>query len=166
MLIGIGGVSNAGKSSLANLLKRELESEFKVKILCQDDFILSEEKIPRFNGLTDWESPDSINHKMYLQAVKRECQNNDIVISEGLFAFYDEELSNLYEKTIFLYVEKEIFKNRKSRDHRWGDVPDWYVEHIWDAYQKFGKAKFSKGIKKINAGIRFDLDEIIAYLKS
>jgi len=165
MIVGIGGVSNAGKSSLANLLKLNLEKEFKVKILCQDDFILPQEEIPLINGYTDWECPESINHEMYLQAVKRECQNNDIVISEGLFAFHDEELSKLYDKILFLNVDKDIFISRKQRDHRWGNVPVWYINHIWDAYKKYGKAKHTEGIKKINAGKRFDLDGIIAYLK-
>lgn len=166
MIIGIGGVSNAGKSSLANLIKLNLEKDFKVKILCQDDFILPKEEIPIINDLTDWERPDSINHKMYFQAVQRECQNNDIVISEGLFAFHDEELSNLYDKILFLYVEKEIFRSRKLRDHRWGNVPDWYIEHIWESYKKYGKAQTIKGIKKINAGVRFDLEDILSYVKA
>lgn len=166
MIIGIGGVSNAGKSSLANLLKLNLEKDFKVKILCQDDFILPQEDIPKINGLTDWECPESINHDMYLQAVQRECQNNDIVISEGLFAFHDEELSKIYNKILFLYVEKDIFKIRKQRDHRWGDVPDWYIEHIWESYKKYGKAKTIQGIKKINASGRFDLADIISYVKA
>lgn len=166
MIIGIGGVSNAGKSSLANLLKRELEKEFKVKILCQDDFIIAEHKIPKINGFTDWECPTSINHKMFLQAVLRESHNNDIVISEGLFAFYNNELSNLYEKKLFLYIDKDIFIQRKLRDKRWGESPEWYINHIWDSYNKSGKAKDALGVKKINAGNRFDLDEIVSYIKS
>jgi len=166
MVIGIGGVSNAGKSSLANLLKLNLEKDFKVKILCQDDFILPQEDIPKVKGLTDWECPESINHEMYLQAVQRECQNNDIVISEGLFAFHNDELSNLYDKIFFLYVEKDIFRSRKERDLRWGDVPDWYIEHIWESYEKYGKAKDIQGIKKIYAGGRFDLADIISYVKT
>ncbi len=166
MIIGIGGVSNAGKSSLANLLKIELEQDFKVKILCQDDFIIAEHKIPKFNGLTDWECPTSINHKMFLEAVKRESQNNDIVISEGLFAFYHNELSKLYEKKLFLYIDKDVFKQRKLRDKRWGESPEWYINHIWDSYKKSGKAKDALGVKKINAGNRFDLDNIVSYIKS
>jgi uridine kinase len=165
MIIGIGGISNAGKSSLANLIKLQLENDYKVKILCQDDFILSEDEIPKINGLTDWEYPSSINHQMYLQAVKRENQNNDIVISEGLFAFYDDELSKLYDKKIFLQIEKEVFINRKVNDHRWGKVPEWYVEHIWNSYQKYGKAKNSQKVKTLNAQNLFDIDEIISYLK-
>ena len=166
MIIGIGGISNAGKSSLANLIKLQFENDFKVKILCQDDFINPQEEIAKINGITDWEYPDSINHKMYLQAVKRESLNNDIVISEGLFAFYDDELSDLYDKKIFLYVDKGVFKNRKSKDLRWGEIPDWYMEHIWGSYEKFGKAKDFSEIKKINAEHLFNIKEIQDYLKS
>ena len=166
MIIGIGGVSNAGKSSLANLLKRILEKELKVKILCQDDFIIAEHKIPKINGITDWECPRSINHKMFLQAVRREKQNNDIVISEGLFAFHDDNLSKLYDKKLFLFVDKDTFKLRKLRDKRWGKVPEWYIDHIWDFYIIKGRAKDAKGVKKIDATQLFDLDDIVKFIKS
>ncbi|NOY49741.1 MAG: hypothetical protein GXO88_04140 [Chlorobi bacterium] len=166
MIIGIGGISNAGKSSLANLLKIELEDQYKVKILCQDDFIIRESKIPLVNGLTDWEHPASINHEMFLNAVKRESANNDIVFSEGLFAFYSDELTKSYDKNIFLSIDKQTFKDRKKRDHRWGSVPAWYIEHIWASYQRYGKANNIIGIKKIDATKRYDLRNIVGYILS
>lgn len=164
MIIGIGGVSNAGKSFLANMIKINLEKKYKFKILCQDDFIKPESKIPIINGLTDWEHPSSINHDMYYQAVIRESKNNDILISEGLFAFYSDKLTSLYDKKIFLYIDKETFINRKKDDLRWGNVPDWYIQHIWDSYLRYGKANNILGIKKIDASEKFDLKDIINYL--
>ncbi|PLX01930.1 MAG: hypothetical protein C0595_12985 [Marinilabiliales bacterium] len=164
MIIGIGGVSNAGKSFLANMIKIDLEKKYKIKILCQDDFIKPESKIPKINGLTDWEHPSSINHDMYYQAIIREAKNNDILISEGLFAFYSDKLTALYDKNIFLYIDKETFINRKKDDLRWGKVPDWYIQHIWDSYLRYGKANNIPGIKKIDASKQFDLSEIINYI--
>ena len=29
--------------------------------------------------------------------------------------------------------------NRKAADKRWGEVPQWYVEHIWTCYERLGK---------------------------
>jgi len=164
MIIGIGGISNAGKSSLANLLKLYFEKTYKVKILCQDDFIINENEIPKINGYTDWELPVSINHSMFLQAIIREELNNDIVISEGLFAYHDIELVKLYQKKIFLRINKNIFIERKKSDNRWGEVPDWYIEHIWDSYDKYGKAISEKGIKRIEAIGNFNMEDIIDYL--
>lgn len=164
MIIGIGGISNAGKSFLANLIKIELEGKYKIKVLCQDDFIKAESKIPQINGLTDWEHPSSINHDMFYQAVIREEKNNDILISEGLFAFYSDKLTNLYDKNIFLYIDKETFKDRKKDDLRWGKVPDWYIQHIWDSYLRYGKANSIPGIKKIDASTHFNLSEILNYI--
>ena len=166
MIIGIGGISNAGKSFLANLIKINLEKKYKVKILCQDDFIKPESKIPTINGLTDWEHPSSINHEMYRQAVFREAKNNDIVISEGLFAYYSNTLTESYSKKLFLYIDKETFKQRKQHDLRWGKVPDWYIEHIWSSYLRYGKANDIIGIKKIDASNDFNLEEISDYIES
>ncbi len=164
MIIGIGGISNAGKSFLANLIKIELEKKYKIKVLCQDDFIKPESKIPQINGLTDWEHPSSINHEMYYQAISREAKNNDILISEGLFAFYSDKLTALYHKNIFLYIDKETFISRKKDDLRWGKVPDWYIQHIWDSYLRYGKANKILGIKKIDASQHFNLSDIINYI--
>lgn len=160
MIIGIGGVSNAGKSSLANLLKIELEKDYKIKILCQDDFIKPEEKIPRINKLIDWEHPSSINHEMFFQAVLREKRNNDIVFSEGLFAFYSDRLCNMYSHKLFLKIDQDTFFERKKRDLRWGKVPDWYIQHIWDSYLRYGKATQLQNSIKINANKLFNIQEI------
>ena len=103
---------------------------------------------------------------MFLQAVRREKQNNDIVISEGLFAFHDDNLSKLYDKKLFLFVDKDTFKLRKLRDKRWGKVPEWYIDHIWDSYIIKGRAKDAKGVKKIDAAQLFDLDDIVKFIKS
>ena len=60
----------------ASEVEVELEKKYKIKVLCQDDFIKPESKIPQINGLTDWEHPSSINHEMYYQAIIREAKNN------------------------------------------------------------------------------------------
>ena len=165
MIIGIGGVSTAGKSSLAFQLRKYFSPKAKVKILCQDDFILPESEIPRIKGHIDWECPDSVDHNMYFQAIQREKKVNDIVISEGLFAFNDERVGSLYDKRIFLMIERETFWKRKLADLRWGKEPEWYIEHIWNNYLKFGKiASERENVLRLHSDNKIDLEKVLEYL--
>jgi len=165
MIIGIGGVSTAGKSSLAFQLRKYFSPKAKVKILCQDDFILPESEIPRIKGHIDWECPDSIDHDMYFQALQRERKVNEIIISEGLFAFNDERVGSLYDKRIFLMISRETFWKRKLADLRWGKEPEWYIEHIWNNYLKFGKiASERENVLRLHSDNKIDLEKVLKYL--
>jgi len=165
MIIGIGGVSTAGKSSLAFQLRKYFSPKAKVKILCQDDFIKPESEIPLIKNHIDWECPDSIDHDMYFQALQRERKVNDIIISEGLFAFNDERVGSLYDKRIFLMIDRETFWKRKLADLRWGKEPEWYIEHIWNNYLKFGKiASERENVLRLYSDSKIDLEKVLEYL--
>jgi len=167
MIIGIGGVSTAGKSSLAFQLRKYYTPAAKVKILCQDDFIRPESEIPRIQHHIDWECPESIDHDMYFQALQRERKVNDIVISEGLFAFNDERVSSLYDKRIFLMISRETFWKRKSADLRWGKEPEWYTKHIWNNYLKYGKiASERENVLRLHSDTSIDINKVTQYLSA
>ena len=54
--------------------------------------------IPKIKNKTDWESPQSIDFKQYREVIELFRTRFDIVIAEGLFAFYDENIYQLYDK--------------------------------------------------------------------
>jgi uridine kinase len=137
MIIGIGGASTSGKSWLATKIKLKYPDK-KVKILCQDDFVLASAQLPKIKDHFDWEIPESINFDRYLEAVLRCYIGYDIVIAEGLMVFYDQRLVRLFDKKIFIEISKSTFMKRKVDDLRWGREPDWYIEHIWESYLKYG----------------------------
>ncbi len=138
MIVGIGGASNAGKSWLAKSIKENCP-EKKIKILCQDDFVFPMGQQPMIEGRVDWENPASIDFSRFKTAIIKNRANFDIVIAEGLMAFYDKEINRLYDKKIFIEITKRNFLRRKSIDRRWGEEPNWYIEHIWASYQKYGR---------------------------
>ncbi len=140
MIIGIGGASTSGKSWLATKIKLKYPGK-KVKILCQDDFVLASAQLPTIRDHFDWEIPESINFDRYLEAVLRCYIGYDIVIAEGLMVFYDKRLVRLFDKKIFIEISKDTFMKRKVDDLRWGREPDWYIEHIWESYLKYGTIK-------------------------
>lgn len=166
MIIGIGGISNAGKSKLAEKIKEHFSGK-SVKILCQDNFAVPTHEIPKINEHTNWEIPDSIDFDRFYDEILDESKKYDIVIDEGLFVFYDERLNRLYDKTIYLSISHETFMERKKTDHRWGEEPDWYIEHIWDSHhQFFEKIEERKAAFQLSGENPIDLKSVIDFLES
>ena len=142
MIIGIGGVSTAGKSRLALRLCQFLHSRNKTcRIIDQDDFVLPEEQIPQISGRTDWEIPESINFETFKKAIVEAHEQNDVVLAVGLMVFLDTGINALFDRRIYINVSFETVRKRKNVDLRWSDKPDpeWYVMHIWQSHQKYGK---------------------------
>ncbi len=165
MIIGIGGVSNAGKTTLATRLKEKL-SALRISVLCQDDFARPTFEIPRINGHVDWEVPESIDLARYYRHILKGREENDIVIAEGLFSFCDKHIYNHYDKKIFLTISKETFWRRKSKDLRWGKEPDWYLEYIWESHFKCGMLQEEDENTIILSGEEtIDLDKLLLLLK-
>ena len=143
MVIGIGGCSNSGKSGLA----KELASYYttlNIKVLCQDDFVKRRDFLTKIDGHVNWELPTTIIIDEYISSVNEANNHYDIVICEGLFAFWFDELNILYDKKIYIEIDKATFKQRKQVDLRWGKEPDWYIEHIWESHLHYGQCNLLK----------------------
>jgi len=136
MVIGIGGVCNAGKSTLARNLKSTF-NHARVVSLCQDDYAFPTSILPKIHGHADWEIPQSIDFTRYREEALRHIGTVPFVILEGIFAFHDPELNALMDLKLFLTLKKETFLERKNKDIRWGKEPAWYVEHIWNSHLEY-----------------------------
>ena len=131
-IIGIGGISRSGKSFLAREVASFLSgSERGVKVLDQDDFVMPEGRIPVIRNHVDWESPDSIDFEKFKTAITDSAQKHDFVIAEGLMVFWYPDVFQLFDYTIFIQLNRAEFIMRKQSDLRWGEEPDWYIDHIW-----------------------------------
>lgn len=164
MKIGIGGASRAGKTQLANFIS-DLFPDRKLVILCQDDFVFDEYKLPVIKDEIDWESPASIDFRKFTDAVNKASKEYDIVIAEGLLIFYYSRLCVEFDKNIFVHIEEAVFRERKLKDTRWGSFPGWYVEHIWDSYKKYGRVESGRKDFLYLDGTRdFDREIILEFL--
>ncbi len=141
MTIGIGGASRSGKTSLAILIKTILENNGQTAIvLGQDDYAFPEESdIPKIKQRVDWERPESIDFEWYKKDILLQQKEYQNVIAEGLFNFYDANINALFDVKFFTQISKKTFLKRKKADTRWGIEPDWYIEHIWKSYLKYGR---------------------------
>ena len=167
MIIAIGGVSRAGKSTLAKLLKTELEKlGSQTAIIEQDKYVYPEKDIPKIKDKTDWESPKSIDFKKFKKAIHAAIKKYDHVIIEGLLVFHDQSINEIYDKNIFIEIPKSLYVERKKIDLRWGSKPEpkWYIEHIWKSYKIYGKANLPAEYLKLSGKRKFDLGKVMDFL--
>ncbi len=163
MIIGIGGVSTAGKTTTASII-RNLFPFKRVSILCQDDFVKDVNLIPRVADRVDWEHPDSIDHERLLSAVMVEREMNEIVIAEGLMIFYTEALRKIFDRKIFVSIDYDTFMQRKAFDNRWGHEPEWYIRHIWESYLNFGRIEASAEVLFLDGRFTVKPEQLFQYL--
>jgi nicotinamide/nicotinate riboside kinase len=167
MIIGIGGVSRSGKSTLANLLVTHFRKNGKKAIIFhQDDFVFPETKIPKIRHRTDWESPQSIDFQLYKEVLELFEERFDVVIAEGLFAFYDEATNQLYDHKFLVKISKRTFLIRRAMDTRWGYEPTWFIDHVWLSYLRYGKPNSQLKVMNVSGEDEFDMKKIIKQIES
>ncbi len=159
MVIGIGGISNAGKSGFARRLKSILSPK-KVTILCQDDYVFPKSQIPKIKDHVDWETPESINFQWLHEVLLMSIECNDVVILEGIFAFYFQPSANLFDYNILLTISRDEFIQRKNQDLRWGKEPSWYIEHIYNSHIRYCKKAANNDLITIDVTEPYDIKKI------
>lgn len=150
MIIGIGGVSRSGKTSLAFLIKKLFEAVGETAIvLSQDDFAFPESEIPLIKNRIDWECPASIDFEKYKKAILKAQHDNQHVITEGLLNFYDEDLIGLFDYKFFTQISENTFMHRRMQEVRWGYEPKWYLRYVWKSYKRYGRTIFENSFTNI-----------------
>jgi uridine kinase len=166
MIIAIGGISNAGKSILAERIAGYYKDKSTI-ILCQDNYANPTSEIPKIAGHTNWEIPESINFDRFYNKIIECAEKYYIVIAEGLFVYYEPRLIELFDKRIYITVDKETFLDRKRKDMRWGKEPEWYIEHIWESHFKFcKKVQTRRDAFQVSGADPVDIDPVIQYLET
>lgn len=163
MIIGIGGCSRSGKTTLAEIIKNHFP-ENEAIILNQDDYVFPENEIPKINGHTDWECPQSMDfERLKAEIAKAETMFKNVIV-EGILVFHDPELNEQFDKKIFIDIDKESFIHFKNMDLRWGKEPEWYVEHIWESFQKYGLPHNLNGYLSVKSSDNINTELIYKYL--
>ena len=131
-------MSRSGKSDLAKKIMSYFSSK-KVLLIEQDEFVLDEASIPKIKDRIDWEHPESIDFEKIIETVKKQHEAHDLVIVEGLLAFSNSVLNELYNLRVCMEISKDTFMERRRKEMRWGIEPAWYWEHVWISFMKFGQ---------------------------
>lgn len=140
LVIGISGVTCAGKSSLTKILKNMFPH---TAVICQDDFYHSHEallpKSPDENGaITNWDSLKSIDMVSMTEKVKstiREIQSGKLLIVDGFLIFNYPPLAELCDLKFFLTLDYEqCYTRRQERFYDSPDPPDYFQNYVWPMY--------------------------------
>ena len=142
-VIGIGGVSRAGKSSVARYLKKELKID--VDNYFQIDRYLTQ-PIRKYDSLIeefieDWEDPVIYDLSQFYKDLKNRIeflnQNSKneikIIIAEGFLLYNSQDISDLIDIKILLDIDKEVARSRRKSTKSYPS--DYYFdEYIWKGW--------------------------------
>ncbi len=107
-----------------------------------------------------------MNFGLYQEILEIFKTKFDVIIAEGLFAFYDKSIVDMYDYQIHVKITQRTFYIRRQMDTRWGYEPTWYIEHVWKSYLMYGKPeKSSRNLYSINGENNFNIPLIIRNLK-
>jgi len=164
--LGIGGVSQSGKTTLAKKIRKKIGDRI-VRIFELDQYTIDLNEMPRVHGKPDWEQPESYNFEQLRKDIELAEAVSDVIILEGIHAFYDPALTRKMDLKMVIKVPYEVFLERRQKETRWGEEPEWYYDHVWNMYLQYQNyitedVKLISGIesfpsKKIVSGIRANL---------
>ncbi|KAF2958831.1 uridine kinase [Thermotoga sp. Ku-13t] len=141
ILIGIGGGTGSGKTTVARRIVQSLGEE-RCAILPMDNYYKDMSHLPlEERRKMNYDHPDVIEHQLLVEHVRRllhgetvriptydfvtytrrsetiEFAPKQVILIEGIFALYYEELRKLYELSIYVDAESDIrFIRRLMRD--------------------------------------------------
>lgn len=141
MIIGIGGISRSGKTTLRNYLEQKLKP---VGIFHIDDYGYGpirkyDENIEDF--IDDWEAPEAHNlDKFYLDLknLKNEIEQNSTqeikyIIAEGFLLYNRKDITDLIDLKFNFYIDKELARERRKSTKFYHS--DYYFnEYIWKLF--------------------------------
>jgi len=166
-IIGITGGSGSGKTTFVNLLKDEMIGKDVAFISMDNYYHPREEQFTDDEGFCNFDLPNSLDHKTFLQDLKKLKNgekveqleytfNNEkknakiisiypapIIVIEGLFIFHYPEVRDLIDLKVFisakenLKVIRRIKRDRIERNYPLDDVLYRYQNHVLPSFEKY-----------------------------
>ena len=168
-IVGITGGSASGKTTFLNKLLTSFSPE-NVCLISQDNYYKAREHQTRdLNGVVNFDLPSCIDDEAYAHDILQVSQgktvyrteytfNNPnvvpkqlefrpapIVVVEGIFVFYFEEIAKLLDLKVYIdakeYIklQRRIIRDKVERGYDLDDVLYRYTHHVAPTYEKYIK---------------------------
>ncbi|GGG17720.1 uridine kinase [Pontibacter amylolyticus] len=168
-IVGITGGSASGKTTFLNRLLASFSPE-NICLISQDNYYKDREHQTRdLNGVVNFDLPSCIDDEAYAQDILKLSQgesvfrkeytyNNPnvvprqlefkpapIVVVEGIFVFYFEEIAKLLDLKVYIdakeYIklQRRIVRDKVERGYDLDDVLYRYTHHVAPTYEKYIK---------------------------
>ena len=118
IVVGITGGSGSGKSTISEIIKRNLNA-FQVNIEPLDQFFYPIDELPKYYSKyhgkpqPNFNHPESINFQKML-AFCRALEEFDLHILDGHFALYDPQMRELMDVKCFVTIDIEEMLERRT----------------------------------------------------
>lgn len=197
-IVGITGGSASGKTTFLSRLLASFAPE-DICLISQDNYYHDRDKqLKDANGVVNFDLPSSIDSTSYAQDIlrlslgetiyKKEYTFNNpnviprqlefkpapIVVVEGIFVFYFEEVAKLLDLKVYIdakeYIklQRRIIRDKVERGYDLDDVLYRYTNHVAPTYEKYIKPFKNDADVIIPNNSHFDrgLEVLVTYLNS
>lgn len=118
IVLGIGGGSGSGKTTVAKLIAERLQ-DLESEQICLDRFFLPVDTLPKYysehhgSEQPNFNRPDSLDFTA-MTAFCRTISGFDVVILEGHFALYRQEIRELMDVKCFVTIDVQEMLHRRT----------------------------------------------------
>lgn len=165
MIIGIGGASRSGKSTLSQIIS-SLLPQHQIANISIDDYLQPDNKLPKIKDHIDWEIPSAYDLDKFKNDILLCSKKKQFVIAEGFLIFHEPTIDKLFDLKFFITISEPVFMKRKAIDLRWGAEPLWYKKYIWSCFLNYGVPKALDNYYVISGEKYFDTEELRSVLRA
>jgi len=163
VVVLVCGGSGSGKTTIAELIKSNIPKGYSTQIISLDDFYFT----PEQKVITNYDSPDAIdwfgvagvintlvNYRIPVKMCKYDFANkvksapfeippSDVIIIEGIFSLYKEEIRTLSNLSVFVEVPdderliRRILRDQKARGTNVEETIKMWRDTVIDMHHKY-----------------------------